>query len=91
SLSKIFDEGEHDIKVEVTDNTGAKASETIKVTVAAQPSPTPQPTTAAALPAEEKQTSPLVMILLGVVIGVVIVGAVLYVLKKKGTEDDWEK
>jgi hypothetical protein len=82
SLSKIFDEGEHTIRVEVTDNTGAKSSDVIKVIVIAPTSPTPTA-------APPKQTSPLKMVLLGVAIGVAIVGAILYYMKKKGPEKDW--
>ncbi len=85
TLSKIFSEGEHEIKVEVIDNTGAKASDTVKVTVTAQASPTPT----AAPPAEE--TSPLMMVLLGVAIGVIIVGVILYFMKRQGPEEDWAK
>jgi hypothetical protein len=82
TLSKIFEPGEHTIKIEVTDNTGAKSYDIIKVVVIAQETPTPT-----AAPAE--QTSPVLMVLLGVGIGVAIVGAILFYMKKKGPEDEW--
>jgi hypothetical protein len=83
SLSKIFEVGEHEIKVVVTDDTGASAYDTIKVTVVAQAA------TTAAPPVEEKGTSPLTMVLLGIAIGAAIVGAVLYFMKKKESDEDW--
>ncbi|MEE8402089.1 MAG: PKD domain-containing protein, partial [Candidatus Hydrothermarchaeaceae archaeon] len=90
SLSKIFEEGEHEIKVIITDNTGAKASDTIIVIVAAQSSPTPPPTTTAPEP-EGNQTSPIMMVLLGIIIGAVVVGAIMYFSKKKESEEEWTK
>ena len=84
TLGKIFEVGEHTIKVVVTDDTGATSSDTIKVTVTSQsiiPAQTP-------VPAE--QTNPLVMVLLGVAIGVAIVGAILYFMKKKESQDEWD-
>lgn len=93
SLSKIFPVGEHEINVVVTDNTGEKASDTVKVTVATQESPTPKPAaTTEAPPATGKQTSPIIMVLVGIAIGAVIVGVILHFLKKqKGSEGDWAK
>lgn len=82
SLGKIYDVGEHVIKVVVTDDTGASAYDTVKVMVTGKETPTPTA-------APPKQTSPLLMVFLGVGIGVAIVGAILYYMKKKGPEDDW--
>jgi hypothetical protein len=83
TLSKIFEPGEHTIKIEVTDNTGAKSSDIIKVVVMAQEAPTQTPA-----PAEE--TNPLLMVFLGVAIGIAIVGAILYFMKKKESQDEWD-
>jgi len=83
TLGKIFDAGEHTIKVTVKDNTGASAYDTVKVTVTAKE-------TTAPTDAPQEQTSPFLMVLLGVGIGVVIVGAILFYMKKnKGPEDEW--
>ncbi|MBU2559957.1 PKD domain-containing protein, partial [archaeon] len=83
TLGKIFDAGEHTIKVTVKDNTGASAYDTVKVTVTAKE-------TTAPTDAPQEQTSPFLMVLLGVGIGVAIVGAILFYMKKnKGPEDEW--
>ncbi|MHC4397466.1 MAG: PKD domain-containing protein [Planctomycetota bacterium] len=83
SLGKIFEVGEHTIKVVATDDTGASAYDTVKVTVTAQETPVQTPA-----PAE--QTNPLLMVFLGVAIGIAIVGAILYFMKKKEPQDEWD-
>ena len=82
SLGKIFEVGEHEIKVVVTDNEGGTASDIVRITVTSQSTPAPTA-------APQEQTSPLLMVLLGVAIGAAIVGAILYYMKKKGPEDEW--
>jgi hypothetical protein len=83
SYGKVFSVGEHVIKVVVTDDTGASSSDTVKVTVTAKETETPAE-------APPEQTSPLLMVFLGVAIGVAVVGAILYFMKKKEPQDEWD-
>jgi LysM repeat protein len=103
SFSAVLPPGTHTIKVTVIDDQNQKAEDTVTVTVKplATPMPTtptptiatttPPPTTTAMPPTEEKPISPWLYVLIGIIVGIAIVGAVAAVILRKKPEEEWAK